>query len=171
MLDAFCYTGGFGLHAAKAGATSVECVDVSESALAQAADNAKRNGLGDVSFVRADVFKYLDDAAQAGRKFGLVVLDPPKFARSRSSIEEAFRGYRRLQTLGVRLLEPDGYLVTCCCSGLIVQDDLNEILAQVAAAEKRDVQILSRTGPAMDHPVSASCLESGYLKCFVSRLN
>jgi 23S rRNA (cytosine1962-C5)-methyltransferase len=80
------------------------------------------------------------------------------------------RGYRRLQTLALRLLEPDGILVTCCCSGLITADMLDELLAQSAAEERRDVQILERRGQSADHPVAATCLETNYLKCLISRV-
>jgi 23S rRNA (cytosine1962-C5)-methyltransferase len=170
VLDAFCYTGGFGLYAARAGAAEVECVDASESALSLAQLNAEHNKLANVEFHRANVFEHLEAREKEGRRYGLIVLDPPKFARSRSSVPEALRGYRRLQTLGMRLLEPDGILVTCCCSGLITPDMLEELLAQIAAHEKRDLQILSKLGPAPDHPVSVACLESAYLKCFISRI-
>jgi len=99
-----------------------------------------------------------------------VVLDPPKFARARNAVEEALRGYRRLQTLALRLLEPHGFLVTCCCSGLITVDMLEDLLAQLAAEEKRTVQVLQRRGPAPDHPVSVACLESHYLKCLIAHV-
>jgi 23S rRNA (cytosine1962-C5)-methyltransferase len=169
VLDAFCYSGGFGLHAARAGATSVLGVDQSEPALALARENAQLNGLAQVSFEKADVFDALTDLARRGEKFGVVVLDPPRFTRSRGAVDEALRGYRRLQTLGLRLLEPEGFLVVCCCSGLITLAMLEELLAQTAAEEKCEVQILERRGPAPDHPVSAFCLESHYLKCLILR--
>src|SRR5205823_5548268 len=159
VLDAFCYTGGFGLHAARAGAAAVHGVDQSEPALTLARANADRNGLTNLDFVRADVFDHLDALAARGERFGLVVLDPPKFARSRNAVEEALRGYRRLQTLALRLLGPDGVLVTCCCSGLITMAMLEDLLAQLAAEEQRDVQILERRGQAPDHPVSVACPE------------
>jgi 23S rRNA (cytosine1962-C5)-methyltransferase len=171
VLDAFCYTGGFGLHAAKAGAASVECVDVSESALALGRRNAERNGLSQVSFTRADVFKFLDAQVKDGQKYGLVVLDPPKFARSRGSIPEAMRGYRQLLKQAIKLAEPGGFVVFCCCSGLITPDMLTELVAQVGGEERRDVQILERRGAAPDHPVAASCLETAYLKCLPLRVN
>jgi 23S rRNA (cytosine1962-C5)-methyltransferase len=170
MLDAFCYTGGFGLHAARAGAASVLGLDQSEPALRLAADNARLNGLDNLTFVRGDVFAELDALAARGERFGVVVLDPPKFARERHAVEEALRGYRRLQTLALRLLEPHGFLVTCCCSGLITMAMLEDLLAQLAADEKRAVQILQRRGPAPDHPVSVSCLESHYLKCLIAHV-
>lgn len=170
VLDAFCYTGGFGLHASKAGASSVLGIDVSEPALALARENTALNGLTNLEFVRDDVFDRLDELAEAGEKFGLVVLDPPKFARDRRAVDEALRGYRRLQALALRLLEPDGFLVTCCCSGLITMAMLEDLLAQLAADARREVQILERRGPAADHPVSVSCLESHYLKCLIARV-
>ncbi|HEX5270551.1 MAG TPA: class I SAM-dependent rRNA methyltransferase [Gemmataceae bacterium] len=170
VLDAFCYSGGFDLHAARAGASAVVGVDSSEPALDLARANARLNGLDNVSFVAADVFDHLAALAAAGERFGVVVLDPPKFARTQGAVEEAMRGYRRLQTLGLRLLEPDGILVTCCCSGLITGDMLSDLLAQLAVEERRDVQILERRGQAADHPVAVTCPESNYLKCLISRV-
>jgi 23S rRNA (cytosine1962-C5)-methyltransferase len=170
VLDAFCYTGGFGLHAARAGARAVLGVDVSPTALALARENARLNGLTDVEFVQAEVFDHLQALHSAGERFGLVVLDPPKFARARHAVEEALRAYRRLQTLALRLLEPDGILVTCCCSGLITLGMLDDLLAQIAAAERREVQILDRRGQAPDHPVAVACPETSYLKCVISRV-
>jgi 23S rRNA (cytosine1962-C5)-methyltransferase len=171
VLDAFCYTGGFGLHAARAGAASVLGLDISEPALALARENARLNDLEEkVTFQRGDVFAQLDALVAAGERFGVVVLDPPKFARDRHAVEEALRGYRRLQSLALRLLEPDGILVTSCCSGLITQDMLTNLLAQLAAEARREVQILERRGQSADHPVSASCLETNYLKCLLCRV-
>jgi 23S rRNA (cytosine1962-C5)-methyltransferase len=170
VLDAFCYTGGFGLHAARAGAHSVLGIDVSEAALGLARENALLNGLKNLSFVRGDVFDELAALDAAGERFALVVLDPPKFARTQHAIEEALRGYRRLQTLALRLLETDGILVTCCCSGLISMQMLDELLAQLAVDQRREVQILERRGQSADHPVSATCPESNYLKCLISHI-
>jgi 23S rRNA (cytosine1962-C5)-methyltransferase len=170
VLDAFCYTGGFGLHAARAGALAVVGIDVSEPALALARANAEQNHLGNVSFVQGDVFDRLTELVAAGERFGVVVLDPPKFARARNAVEEALRGYRQLQTQALRLLEPDGILVTCCCSGLIDAAMLETLLAQLAAEERRPIQILERRGQAADHPVAVTCPESNYLKCLICRV-
>ncbi|HEX4590096.1 MAG TPA: class I SAM-dependent rRNA methyltransferase [Gemmataceae bacterium] len=170
VLDAFCYTGNFGLHAARAGATTVEGVDSSTAAVEVARRNAELNGLTNVRFLKADVFSHLARLVQEKRRYGLVVLDPPKFARSKSAIPEALRGYRRLQALALRLLGPDGILVTCCCTGLITMPMLDDLLAQIAAEEKRTVQVLERHGQAPDHPVAVSCLESNYLKCLIARV-
>jgi 23S rRNA (cytosine1962-C5)-methyltransferase len=170
VLDVFCYTGGFGLHAARAGARSVLGIDVSEPALRLAHENARLNGLENLTFVQEDVFKQLQTLEQGNERFGLIVLDPPKFARARHAVEDALRGYRRVQTLALRLLEADGILVTCCCSGLITMDMLEDLLAQIAAEERRDIQILERRGQAADHPVAVSCPETSYLKCLICRV-
>jgi 23S rRNA (cytosine1962-C5)-methyltransferase len=170
MLDAFCYTGGFGLHAARAGAISVLGVDVSEPALALARANAQLNGITNIVFERSEVFERLDQLVAAEERFGLIVLDPPKFARSGHALEEALRGYRRLQTQALKLLQPDGILVVCCCTGLITRDMLRELLAQLAAEFKRPIQILESRGPSPDHPTSATCPETDYLKCLVCRV-
>lgn len=170
VLDAFCYTGGFGLYAAKAGASEVLGVDASEAALELARRNAVANGLGDVEFAAADVFKHLTELAAAGRKFDVLVLDPPKFARNRAAVPDALKGYRRLHQLAMKLLDKDGVLVSCCCTGLIALSELEDLIAQVAVEAKRDLQLLARRGPSPDHPVAVTCRESGYLKCVVSRV-
>jgi 23S rRNA (cytosine1962-C5)-methyltransferase len=169
VLDAFCYSGGFGLYAARAGAAEVHAVDASEPALEMARRNATVNGLSGITFEKADVFRHLADLVAAGRKFDTVVLDPPKFARNRAAIPEAIKGYRRLHHLALKLLDRDGILVSCCCTGLIAMTDLEELIAQVAVDANRDVQILERRGAAADHPVAISCRETGYLKCIISR--
>jgi 23S rRNA (cytosine1962-C5)-methyltransferase len=170
VLDAFCYSGGFGLQAARAGASAVVGVDSSAPALELARANARLNGLDNLTFVAADVFDHLAALVAGGERFGVVILDPPKFARSQGAVEEALRGYRRLQALALRLLEPDGILVTCCCSGVITGDMLGDLLAQLAVEERRDVQLLERRGQAPDHPVAVTCPESAYLKCFIARV-
>jgi 23S rRNA (cytosine1962-C5)-methyltransferase len=169
VLDGFCYTGGFALHAARAGAASVLAVDGSESAFDLGRRNADLNGLTGVNFEKADVFDRLDGLVGSGERFGLVILDPPKFARSGQAVEEALRGYRRLANLSLRLLDPGGVLVMCCCTGLISRESLHELLAQVAAEARRPLQILESRGPSPDHPVSATCPETAYLKCVICR--
>ncbi len=170
VLDAFCYTGGFGLHAARAGAASVLGIDSSEPAMALARENASLNELANVSFRCADVFEALNELASAGEKFGAIILDPPKFARSRRAIDDALRGYRRLESLALRLLEPSGLLVMCCCSGVIGEEMLEDLLAEVAVDAGRPLQILARRGQAPDHPISVTCPETAYLKCLICRV-
>jgi 23S rRNA (cytosine1962-C5)-methyltransferase len=169
VLDAFCYSGGFGLYAARAGAAEVLGIDASEPALELARRNAAANGLGNITFECADVFHHLAELVAAKRKFDVVILDPPKFARNRAAVPDAFKGYRRLHQLAMKLLDTDGILVSCCCTGLIVLQELEDLIAQVAVDAHRDLQILERRGPAADHPVSITCRESGYLKCVISR--
>ena len=171
VLDAFCYSGGFGIYAAKAGAAEVLSVDASEPALELARKNAVANGLSNIAFANANVFHHLAALAEDGRQFDVVVLDPPKFARNRAAVPEAMKGYRRLHQSAMKLLAPGGVLVTCCCTGLIVMNDLEELLGQVAVEAKRDLQILERRGPSPDHPVAVTCREGGYLKCIVSRVS
>lgn len=170
VLDAFCYSGGFGLYAARAGAAEVLGVDGSEPALELARRNAAANRLTPIDFVCADVFDHLAELAAAGRRFDVIVLDPPKFARNRAAVPEALRGYRRLHQLALRLLDADGILVSCCCTGLISLTDLEDLIARTSVEAKRDLHILERRGPAPDHPVAITCRESGYLKCVISRV-
>ncbi|CAN5120264.1 class I SAM-dependent methyltransferase [soil metagenome] len=170
ILDAFSYSGGFGLYAAKAGAATVECLDSSVPALELAERNAVLNGLTQVSFSQGDVFDVLTQKIAEKEEYDLIVLDPPKFARNRKAVPEAIRGYRRLHQQALRLLGKDGVLVSCCCTGLITMTELEDVIVQTAADAKRDLQILERRGPSADHPVAASCRETGYLKCIISRL-
>jgi 23S rRNA (cytosine1962-C5)-methyltransferase len=171
VLDAFCYTGGFAVAAARAGASAVLGVDASEAAIQLARRHAELNGITNTVFEKSQVFNKLDELVAAGERFGLVVLDPPKFARAQSAVEEALRGYRRLASQSLRLLSEGGVLVMCCCTGLIAQDMLHDLLAQVVAEARRPMQILESRGPAPDHPVSATCPETAYLKCVICRLD
>jgi 23S rRNA (cytosine1962-C5)-methyltransferase len=112
----------------------------------------------------------MDKLVESGEKFGVVVLDPPRFARNRNDVKDALRGYRRLHMQGIKLVEDGGFLVSCCCSGAINMDMMEELLAQVATDQKRDIQVIEKRGPSGDHPVSVSCLESHYLKCLITRV-
>jgi 23S rRNA (cytosine1962-C5)-methyltransferase len=170
VLDAFCYTGGFGLHAARAGAASVLGIDSSESAIALARANASLNGFSNVSFHCEDVFESLSKLYRSGERFAAIILDPPKFARSRQAIDDALRGYRRLERLALGLLEANGLLAMCCCSGVIGAEMLEDQLAEVAVEARRPLQILERRGQAPDHPISVTCPETAYLKCLVCRV-
>lgn len=170
VLDAFCYSGGFGLHAARAGAAEVLGLDASEAALELARRNAAANGLTNIAFEAADVFRHLADLAAIRRQFDVVILDPPKFARNRGAVPEALKGYRRLHQLALKLLARDGILISCCCTGLITPEELEDVIAQVAVESRRDLQILARRGSAPDHPVAITCRETGYLKCVISRV-
>jgi 23S rRNA (cytosine1962-C5)-methyltransferase len=169
-LDVCCYTGGFALNLARGGATEIVGVDVSVAAIDLARLNAGSNAIGNVRFEAADAFAFLDRLAAAGERFGLVVLDPPRFARSRRSLDQALGGYQRLNEMAVKVLEPDGILVTCSCSGQVSREDFSGILGLVAEHTGRSIQILEQRGQSPDHPVAASCPETNYLKCFICRV-
>ncbi len=171
VLDMFCYSGGFSMAAARfGGAREVLGVDASKKAVALARANAQRNGLANVQFQRGDGFETLESLSASGQRFGGVVLDPPKFARSRKAVDEALRAYHWLNRLGVGLLEPGGFLATCSCSGHVTREDFRYMLVGVARQTGREIQILDQRGASPDHPVSAACLESEYLKCFICRV-
>lgn len=170
VLDMFCYSGGFAVACAAGGARSVLAVDSSAKATVLAKANADLNGAANVTVETADAFEKLDALSAAGERFGMVILDPPKFARSRASLEDALRAYHRINRVAVDLLEPGGILVTCSCSGSVPRDDFLQMLAGVAQRSGRPIQLLECRGAAPDHPVSASCLEGEYLKCIIARV-
>lgn len=171
VLDVCCYSGGFSLAAAAlGGARHVLGIDSSSKAIALARANAELNGLSHVQFEVADAFHKLQALVTQGERFGAVVLDPPKFARHRLALADALKAYHHLNRLAVEALLPEGLLVTCSCSGHVSREQFAYMLADVAQRTGRDVQILQQRGAAPDHPISASCLEGEYLKCFVCRV-
>lgn len=171
VLDLYCYTGGFALNARKnGGAASVLGVDSSAVAVEVARHHAGINGVDKVEFEAGDALPVLDRLRSEGRKFGVVICDPPKFARSPRGVEDALKAYLRLNRSALDVLEPDGVLVTCSCSGLVDRGLFADMLSQVAEFSGRSIQFLEQRSQAADHPVSASCLETDYLKCFVCRL-
>ena len=171
VLDMFCYSGGFATACAvSGGARSVLAVDSSAKAIALAKANADLNGAANVAVETADAFEKLAALKTAGDHFGMVILDPPKFARSRASLDDAMRAYHRINRLAVDLLEPGGILVTNSCSGAVSREDFLVMLAGVAQRSGRTIQLLECRGAAPDHPVSAGCLEGEYLKCVIARV-
>jgi 23S rRNA (cytosine1962-C5)-methyltransferase len=171
VLDMFCYSGAFSLCASRLGAAAdVLAIDSSPKAIALAKANAVLNEVTNVHFECGDAFRSLESLAETGRRFGGIVLDPPKFARRRQAVEEALRAYHKLNRLAVDLLESDGVLVTCSCSGYVTREDFLHMLAEVAARSGRQIQVLEQRGAAADHPISATCLEGEYLKCLICRV-
>jgi len=171
VLDMFCYSGGFGLNAARhGGAREVLAYDSSQKAVALARANAELNGVTNMRVEASDCFKALEALAQAGERFGAVVIDPPKFARSRGSLDEALRAYHKLNRMAIDVLEPGGILVTCSCSGHVSREDFLFMLLGVAEQSRREIQVLETRGAAADHPLSITCLEGEYLKCFICRV-
>jgi 23S rRNA (cytosine1962-C5)-methyltransferase len=171
VLDMFCYSGGFAMNAVRHGrAAEVLCVDTSEKAIALASANAELNGLSNMHFQTGDGFRTLQELNEQGEQFGAVILDPPKFARRRDAVNDALMAYHRINRLAVNLLQPDGILVTCSCSGHVTREDFLHMLAGVSQRSGRNLQVLEQRGAAADHPVAATCLESEYLKCFICRV-
>ena len=172
VLDMFCYSGGFGVASAVSGkASSVLSVDSSIKAISLARANAELNNATTMTVEQADAFEKLASLEEENAQFGMVVLDPPKFARSRASASDALRAYHRINRLGVDLLEPGGVLVTCSCSGAIARDDFLMMLSAVAQRSGRTLQLLEYRGAAPDHPVNLHCLEGEYLKCVIARVH
>ena len=168
VLDCFCYTGGWGVHAASFGAESVLGLDISARAVGQAASNAKLNKMSDrVKFEECDAFERLRSLHQEGRRFGVIVMDPPAFVKSRKNIAEATKGYLTVNRRALELLEPGGYLVTCSCSFHMGREAFRDMLVQAARLAKREVRLVETRSQAADHPVLLSFPESEYLKCFV----
>lgn len=171
LLDAFCFSGGFGITALKLGsAQSVTAVDSSANALTTAARNASLNNVEDrIEFVRSDVRKFLQAQAQASEQYDTVILDPPRMARTRGGLQRALDGYRRLNTDGLNVLRPGGTLVTCSCSGLVSRDDFRSVIADVARTSGRDLRIVQQLSHPPDHPIAATCPETEYLKVLICR--
>jgi 23S rRNA (cytosine1962-C5)-methyltransferase len=171
VLDMFCYTGGFAMAAAAlGGAREVLGIDGSKKAVAQARRNANANGLANVRFDDGDAFQTLDALIAQGTKFDAVILDPPKFARGKGGVNQALMAYHRLNRAAVELLEPGGILVTCSCTGSVTREDFLLMLSGVAQKAHRDIRILEQRGASADHPVSATCLETEYLKCLICQI-
>ena len=164
MLDACCYTGGFGLYAmVKGGASEVTCVDLDEKAIALARENANANQVRP-TFVHADAFGYMRQMAANGKTFGVVVLDPPKLIPGRLDISAGKRKYFDLNVLALNCVEPGGVLLTCSCSGLLPVEEFVILLRAAARKAGRSVQVLAVTGASPDHPVGLEALEGAYLK-------
>ncbi|HSD60359.1 MAG TPA: class I SAM-dependent rRNA methyltransferase [Burkholderiales bacterium] len=169
VLDAFCYSGGFALAAACGGAASVLALDSSAEALALARQNVEANGLPEaaIEWREADVFKGLRDLRDQGRRFDLVVLDPPKFAPTAALAERAARAYKDINLLGFRLLRPGGVLVSFSCSGAIGPELFQKIVAGAALDARVAARVERRLMAAPDHPALLSFPEGEYLKGLV----
>jgi 23S rRNA (cytosine1962-C5)-methyltransferase len=166
VLNAFCYTGGFGLQALASGARSLVSVDSSASALARAKLHVDMNELSmaDCTWIEADVFKYLRLARDQARQFDVIVLDPPKFAPTVATAERAARGYKDINLWALRLLRPGGLLATFSCSGGVSTDLFRKIVAGAAQDAEVDAQILQSFHAAPDHPLALAFPEGEYLK-------
>ena len=168
VLDCFTHMGTFALNAGIAGASEVTGLDISEFAVEQATENAKRNGLSDtVRFRAANVLDELPKLAAAGEKYDVVILDPPAFTKSRQATKNAIKGYREINMKGLKLVKDGGYLATCSCSHFMTQELLAKTIREAArSTHKRLRQVEFRT-QAADHPILWAADESYYLKFFI----
>ena len=172
VLNCFCYTGGFSLYALRGGAKSVLSIDASADALNIAQENLTANELdaARTEWLEADVFQALRTLRDQGRKFDLIILDPPKFAPTAAFAEKAARGYKDINLLGFKLLRPGGLLATYSCSGGISDDLFQKIIAGAALDAGVDAQIVHYLHASADHPVLLSFPEGAYLKGLVLRV-
>jgi len=168
VLDGFTYNGGFGLAVA-AQADEVLAVDVSTEAVARVQRNAALNGMTNVTAREANVFDLLHDLDGRGERFDTVILDPPAFAKSKSAVDKARRGYKEINLRALKLLKPGGSLITCSCSYHVHEGDLEGILADAAADAGATVSVVEKRRQARDHPILLGVPETYYLKCFVLR--
>ncbi len=168
VLDCFTHTGSFALNAGIAGAAHVTGVDASELAVAQAKENAALNGLSDrVEFICEDVFELLPQLEQEGRQFDVVILDPPAFTKSRSSVKNAVKGYREINLRGMKLVKDGGFLVTCSCSHFMDYELFTKTIHQAANNVHRRLRQVEFRTQAPDHPILWSADESYYLKFYI----
>lgn len=169
VLDCFTHTGSFALNAAAGGAAQVDAVDISETALSMAKDNAARNGFTDtIDFIRADVFDYLSALAQTHEKpYDFIILDPPAFTKSRKTVGNAANGYREINSLAMRILPRGGYFATCSCSHFMRDDLFRQMLADCALKTGVKLRQIEARGAAPDHPVLWGVPETDYLKFYL----
>ena len=173
ILNCFSYTGGFSVYAVKAGASKVINVDSSAESLTLAEKNFSLNGIDSSKYenIHDDVFKYLRKLRDTNRQFDVIILDPPKFAESVSQIDKAARGYKDINLLALKLLKKNGILFTFSCSGHIVPELFNKIIADAAADAGREVHILKYLTQSPDHTMLTSFPEGLYLKGLICKVN
>lgn len=168
-LDCFTYAGGFALNISRR-CGSVVAIDSSPDALGLAQRNAELNGVANIEWKEANCFDFLKAADQAGERFDTVVLDPPAFARQRSNLDSALRGYKELNLRGLKILNPGGYLITCSCSYHVAEADFLEAIASAALDARRTVTVVERRTQGRDHPILLTVPETHYLKCLILRV-
>ncbi|MCF6149957.1 MAG: class I SAM-dependent rRNA methyltransferase [Candidatus Kuenenia sp.] len=169
VLDCFCYTGGFGISAKLAGALSVTGIDLDETAIETAKENARLNSVN-IPYIHIDVFDHLRKMIKNGAQTDVVILDPAKLAGCTAEIKRAQRTYGDINRLGMQVVRPGGILLTCSCSGLISEKDFLSILTRSAAEAGVVLQIFKIKGAAPDHPFCSIFPEGRYLKAVFARV-
>jgi 23S rRNA (cytosine1962-C5)-methyltransferase len=172
VLDLFSYIGAFAIHAALASARSVAAVDIKEDWLEPGRKSAALNNVSDkVEFIKADGFEYLEEAVSSGKKFDVIIVDPPSFLRTRRQLASASKGYRDLNCAAMRCLNEDGVLITFSCSHNMPNEAFAGVLKEAAAKAGKKFAILKRCHQAEDHPIVKSIPETEYLKGYFFRVN
>jgi 23S rRNA (cytosine1962-C5)-methyltransferase len=169
VLDCFSYQGGFALTVADR-CEHVEVVEMAPAAIEAARKNKELNGISNVHFREGNTFDLLKEYDEAGRRFRMIVLDPPAFAKNRDSIPAAHRGYKEINLRALKLLEPGGYLITCSCSYHVTEPLFLQIVAEAANDAKKSVTVVERRTQAQDHPILLTMPETHYLKCLIIRI-
>ena len=170
VLDVFSYVGAWGIRAAHHGAREVTCVDSSAAALELASANAQRNRVKLLTR-KGDAFDVLEEFAQQGARFDVVIVDPPAFAKRKKDLPKALAAYKRLNQLALQVLAEEGILVSCSCSFHVSGEELQDAIAKAARGAGKHVQILEMGGQAPDHPVHPAIPETRYLKAYFCRVN
>ncbi|MDR7434432.1 MAG: class I SAM-dependent rRNA methyltransferase [Armatimonadota bacterium] len=172
VLDVFCYTGGFAIHAACAGAKSVWGIENSETAVTMARQNAALNGVLDrCTFLVGNAFDHLRRLSQEGKQFDVVILDPPAFVKTKSALAGGLAGYKEINLRALKLLRPGGILVSCSCSFHVDEALLLAVVADAARDTRRTLRLIESRGQARDHPVLPSMPETRYLKCLIFQVS
>jgi 23S rRNA (cytosine1962-C5)-methyltransferase len=165
VLDAFCNSGGFGLHALSAGANAVTFVDSSAEEITNVKNNYKLNSFtGDSEYIAADVFDYLEKCAAEKKYFDVVMIDPPAFAKNKKSLPQAKKGYEKLNRLALSVTAENGFVVTSSCSFHLAKEEFIDIITTAAAKNRQHVQLIHYNGASLDHPELPAMRETSYLK-------
>lgn len=167
VLDCFCNSGGFSMNAAAAGAKSVTACDISNFALSQVKCNAEINGFTNVTTLAGDVFEVLRTFKKEKKSFGTVILDPPAFCKTAAEVKDAYKGYKDINVLGMKIVRPGGFLITSSCSHYMTLPLFSKMLSEAAAESGRRVRIAEMKIQGADHPSLINDDESMYLKFFV----
>lgn len=171
VLDTFTHTGAFGLNAVLFGAKEVISVDISEEAIKTVNKNIFLNKCANkMHAVCADVFDLLKEYESSGKKFDMIILDPPAFAKSAKALQKAFGGYKEINLRAMKLLNPGGILVTCSCSHFMDTNTFTSMIMHAAIDAHKNVQILEKRGAGPDHPVLCGYPKSEYLKCVICKI-
>lgn len=164
-LDCFCYSGGWGLHAAFFGAKEVLGIDSSPVAIERARSNARLNSLESCSYREANVFELLKSFEQTRERFDLIILDPPAYVKSRNTLAEGLKAYKQVNLSAMKILNPNGILISCSCSYQVTEEVFLNMLRRAASVAGRTFRILEMRTQSRDHPVLLSIKETEYLKC------